>query len=112
MPTTDQVLTQLDRLAGFDGGRFPVISLYLDMRPNENGRHRFEPFLRKELGERLETYEADGPERDSLNQDIARIEQYVYVLDASTNGVALFSCSGAQLFEALPLSAPINEHRL
>ena len=57
---TDQLSTQLDRLALFDAGPFPVVSLYLDMRPNHRGRDHFDPFLRKELAERLATFEAGG----------------------------------------------------
>lgn len=111
MPT-EQLSAQLDRLASFDGGPFPVVSLYLDMRPNERGRDHYEPFLRKELTERLESFGTSGPERDSLNQDAERIRTYMSEVDRTANGLALFSCSAADLFEALPLSAPITEHRL
>ena len=38
---------QLDKLAAFEPTESPVLSLYLDMRPNENGRRTWEPFLRK-----------------------------------------------------------------
>ena len=65
MPTTDQLSAQLDRLAEFDSGPFPVVSLYLNLQPDEHGRDRFEPFLRKELDDRLRTYPTSGPERDS-----------------------------------------------
>jgi peptide chain release factor subunit 1 len=111
MPT-DQLSTQLDRLALFDAGPFPVVSLYLDMRPDQCGRERFDPFLRKELAERLATFETSGPERQSLERDAARIRSYVEGLDHSANSLALFTCSAAELFEAMPLAAPIPEHRL
>src|SRR5262245_50706456 len=111
MPT-DQLSTQLDRLASLPAGPFPVVSLYLDMRPNERGRDHFDPFLRKELSERLETFEASGPERRSLEQDIQKIHAYLEAIDRSANGLALFACAAADLFEALPLAAPITQHRL
>jgi hypothetical protein len=38
----DQLTSQLDRLAAFDAGPFPVVSLYLDLRPDEHGRDRFD----------------------------------------------------------------------
>jgi peptide subunit release factor 1 (eRF1) len=112
MPTTDQVTAQLDRLAAADTGPFPVVSLFLDLRPNEHGRDQFEPFLRKDLAERVATYPATGPERDSLERDLAKIRDYVATVDAATNGLALFACAGAELFEAIPTAAPIEGHRL
>jgi len=112
MPQLDQLSALLDRLANFDPGPFPVVSLYLDLRPNERGRETFGPFLRKELGERLRTFAAHGPQHESLEKDVQRIREYVARLDSSLNGLALFACSGAELFEAVPLAAPLTEHRL
>jgi peptide chain release factor subunit 1 len=108
----DQLTTQLDRLAAFDAGPFPVVSLYLDLRPDEHGRDRFDQFLRKELSERVATYAAGGPERDSLERDAERIREYVTTIDPSLNGLVLFASSGAGLFEAVPLAVPIEGHRL
>src|SRR4030081_2992345 len=105
MPTTERLSAQLDRLASGGAGPFPVISLYLNLQPNEHGRDQFERFLRKELAERVQTYPAKGPERDSLERDAAKIRDYVSRLDASANGLALFASSGADLFEAIPLAA-------
>ena len=112
MPTTDQLTARLDRLAAADTGPFPVVSLFLDLRPNERGRDQFEPFLKKDLAERVATYPATGPERESLDRDAAKIREYVATVDTATNGLALFACSGADLFEAIPTAAPIDGHRL
>src|SRR5689334_1317171 len=111
MPT-DTLTEKLDRLAAFDSGPFPVVSLYLNLQPDQHGRDNFEPFLRKALAERIRTYGADGPERKSLEQDVEKIRAYVGGVDAATNGLALFSCSGADFFEAVSVAAPIAEHRL
>jgi len=73
---------------------------------------QFEPFLRKELDERIATYGAQGPERDSLLKDAEKIRTYVAQVERSANGLAVFASSGAELFEAVTLSAPIPEHRL
>jgi peptide chain release factor subunit 1 len=108
----DQLTAQLDRLSAFDAGPFPVVSLYLDLRSDEHGRDRFDQFLRKELSERVVTYAAGAPERDSLERDAARIREYVTTIDRSLNGLALFASSGAGLFEAVPLAVPIEGHRL
>jgi len=112
MPTLDQLNAQLDRLASFEAGPFPVLSVYLDLRPDEVGRDRFEPFLRRELSDRVSTYPASGPERKSLQDDAERIQSSVTDVDASLNGLAIFSCSGSGLFEAVPLAAPVGDHRL
>jgi peptide subunit release factor 1 (eRF1) len=112
MPSTDQLSTQLDRLAAFESGPFPVLSLYLNTQPDQHGRDNFDTFLRKELAERVRTYRADGPERQSLERDAQRVREFVATLEPSANGLALFACSGADLFEAIPLAAPTDEHRL
>ena len=112
MPLTDALAAQLDRLAAFEPGPFPVVSLYLNAQPDQHGRDHFDPFLRRELPDRIKTYPAEGPERESLEQDAQKIRAYIAEMDASANGIVLFSSSGAGLFEALPLAMPIDEHRL
>src|SRR5206468_10190951 len=77
MPQLDQLTAALDRVAAFDPGPFPVVSLYLNLQPDQQGRNRFDAFLRKELTERVRTYAASGPERESLDTDAAKIEAYV-----------------------------------
>jgi peptide chain release factor subunit 1 len=112
MPSTDSFAAQLDRLAALEPGPFPVISLYLNAQPDQHGRDHFEPFLRKELAERISTFPAEGPERESLDKDAERIRAFVTTVEASVNGVAIFASSGGSLFETIQLAAPINEHRL
>ena len=108
MATASHVAAELDRLAAFDPGPFSILSLYLDLRPNEHGRDQFDPFLRKELAGRLETYRASSPERKSLEEDVAKIRDYVSTIDGSVNALAVFASSGANLFDAIPLAAPIE----
>jgi len=112
MPQLEQLSAQLDRLAAIEAGPFPVISLYLNLQADERGKDRFEPFLRKELPDRIRTYRASSPERQSLEQDAEKIQKYVEGLEPSVNGLALFACSGIDLFEPIPLAAPIDQHRL
>jgi peptide chain release factor subunit 1 len=112
MPTTDTLAAQLDRVAAFDSGPYPVVSLYLNLQPDQHGRDNFDPFLRKALAERIRTYGAEGPERASLERDAERIRAYVDGVDASVNGLALFACSGADFFEAILVAAPIAAHKL
>lgn len=112
MPTLDQLSAQLDRIAAFEPGPFPVLSLYLNLQPDQNGRDHHEPFLRKKLAERLRTFPATGPERESVEKDAEKIRAYVDEVDKAANGLAIFACSGADLFDAIPLAAPVQENRL
>jgi peptide chain release factor subunit 1 len=112
MATTDQLSAQLDRLAALEPGPFPIVSLYLNMQPDQHGRDNFEPFLRKELSGRIRTYGADGPERKSLEQDAEKIRAYVAQVNPAVNGLAIFACSGAGVFESVELAAPVQAHRL
>jgi peptide chain release factor subunit 1 len=112
MPPTEQLTARLDRIASVETGPFPVISLYLDLRPNERGRDQFELFIRKEFNDRVATYPASGPERESLEADIAKIRDYVADVRRSSNGLAVFACHAAGLFEAIELAAPIGGHQV
>ena len=112
MPPLEQLTAQLDKLARFEPGPFPVISLYLNLQPDDRGRDKFEPFLRKELSDRVRTYATGAPERESLQKDAERIREHVENVDRSANGLAIFASSGADLFEAIEVAAPVADHRL
>lgn len=112
MASIDQLSARLDKLAAFDPGPFPVVSLYLDLRPDQHGRDRYDQFVRKELPDRIRTYASSTPERHSLDRDLERIQQHLNSIDPALNGLALFSCSGAELFEAIELAAPLEGQRL
>ena len=97
----------------FEPGTLPVISLYLNTQSDDRGRDNYEQFLRKEFTTRAKTYPAGSPEKQSFEADIERINAYLKdELKASANGVAIFACSGAGLFEAVQLNAPVEEHRI
>ena len=109
MPVTDQ----LDRLAAFEPAPFPVVSLYLNTQPGSTGKDQFQTFVRKEFSARSRTYPAKSAERQSLDEDFDRISRYLESdLEPSANGVAVFACSAAELFEAVQLTAPIEDHSL
>src|SRR5215216_457556 len=101
---------QLDRLAAFEPTDKPVISLYLDMRPDEHGsRGRHENFLRKVFPERSRAL--NGEARKSFDRDVDRITTYLASdIQTSTNGVAIFACSAANnFFEAVQLGVPVEQ---
>jgi peptide chain release factor subunit 1 len=104
---------QLDRLAAYEPSSFPVVSLYLNTRPGQHGRDQHQAFIRKEFKARSGTYPAGSPERESLDRDLGRIAQYLETeLQVSSNGLAVFACSGSGLFEAIQTQAPIDHHWL
>lgn len=114
---TPELVTSIDdhleRLLAFEPGTLPVISLYLNTQSDKHGHDHYEPFLRKDLAGRVRTWPASTPERKSLDDDVAKIEAWIKSeLKPSANGVAIFACSGAGLFEALQLNAALDDHRL
>ena len=104
---------QLDTLAQFEPAPYPVVSLYLNTQPGANGRDQYQAFVRGEFKARSRTYAVGTPERDSLDRDLERIATYLEAeLQPSANGVAIFACSAGELFEAVQLTAPIEQHWL
>src|SRR5687768_10051070 len=102
---------QLDRLTAIQPTESPVLSLYLDMRPNDNGRRTWDPFLRKVFTERPQALKGDA--RKSFEQDAHRIREYLEAdVRKSANGLALFACSATGFFEAVQLDVPPDAHWL
>jgi peptide chain release factor subunit 1 len=107
------VKDQLAKLAAFEPAPYPVVSLYLNAQPGPTGRDQFQTFVRKEFAARSETYPPGSPERESLDSDLDRIARFLETeLDPSANGVAVFACSAAELFEGVQMTAPIDQHWL
>jgi peptide chain release factor subunit 1 len=111
---TTSLAEMLDRLARWEPVPHPVISLYLNAQADDRGKDRYGAFLRKELTARARTYPLRSPERESFEKDAERIRTYLSEeLPPSANGVAIFACHARDgFFEALPLDAPIDEHRI
>jgi peptide subunit release factor 1 (eRF1) len=104
---------QLDRLAAFEPTEFPVISLYLDMRADNEGRRtQRDTFLRKAFPDRIRALQ--GEARKSVERDAERIRQYVEnQARTSAAGLAMFACAAQNdFFEAVQLDAPIDQHWL
>lgn len=114
-PATPEALPErLDRLARLEPTGLPFVSLYLDMRPDQHGRDNYEIFLRKAFAERVKSYKASSPERQSVERDVERIKDYLSEnVERSANGLAIFACAGAdEFFDAFQLDAPIENHWL
>lgn len=104
----------LERLLDFEPVSSPVISIYLDARANEHGRHNFLPFLRKELTNRSKSYQQQSPERASFEEDFVRIVRYLEEgVPASAQGIAIYACSAANdFFEVGNFNAPFERNRI
>ena len=104
---------QLNRLAAFEPSPYPVISLYLDARPDGRGRDNFQAFVRKELKARAQTFPSRSSERGMLDRDLERIVSYLEnSVEPSANSVAIFACDAAELFETVQIDAPLGDHWL
>lgn len=103
---------QLDRLAAFEPVPWPVLSLYLDLQPDQHGRHNYASFLRKVFPARSRAFA--GEARRSFDEDAARIREYLdRQVPSSANALAVFACAGAGgFFEAVQLDVPLEQHWL
>ena len=104
----------IDRLTAFEPQNLPVVSLYLSAQADEHGQHNYDIFVRKELFERAKTFEPGTPERQSIDEDLVRINRYLeQKIEPPTQGIAIFACSAANnFFEPLQVEAPIEHNRL
>jgi peptide subunit release factor 1 (eRF1) len=109
-----QSLSQrLQLLAAAEPSPFPVVSLYLNLAAGQNGRENYDTFVRKTFSERGKGLPVESPERESFEKDHERIRAYLdNELNRSSQGVAIFACAGSDLFEAVQLDAPIDQHWL
>src|SRR4051812_13883478 len=98
---------QLDRLASFEPGDGAVVSLYADMRPDQNGqRAHVRVFIRNSVDEQARSM--SGDERAAFERTVERIQQHVdEVVPKSSQGVAIFAATKGELFEAIPLDVPV-----
>ena len=105
---------QLERLAAFEPQGVPVVSLYLNLTPDQHGRDSYAQFCRKAFAARLKSFKEGSAEHASLERDVERINSYLEnELSRSSNGLALFASSGSgEFFEAMQLDAPLSEHWL
>lgn len=104
----------LERLLNFEPTPAPVISLYLDARVDQHGQQTFLPFVRKQLTERIKTYDNQSEERLSLEEDFVRIARYFEgEIPASVQGLAIFTCSAASdWFEVGQFDVAFERNRL
>ena len=107
MPDIERVL---DRLAAFEPTGLPFLSIYVDARPDNTGREHWQPIVHKELGERAKTYGKRTAAREDFDRDAERaLEWLEREPRASANGVAVFTCTSADVFETIELAVPLTD---
>ena len=112
-PRVQSLTERMEALATLEPSPFPVISLYLSLSVNQNGREDYQQFVRKVFRDRARALPEQSPERESYDKDVERIQDYLEKNDDTTaQAIAIFASSGSELFEVIPLEAPIAEHAL
>ena len=96
-PSLDTPLSDhLQKLAAFEQQGAPVVSLYLNLAPDQRGRDNYEAFCRKAFADQLRAFKEDAPDHASLVRDFERITAYLTTdVQPSANGLAIFSSAGA-----------------
>ncbi len=101
----------LRRLAELEPTELPVLSVYLDMRPQATGespgRRTSLTILRDRLRKIEGTLGPRGDGSDSFHADAERIQAFLdHEFGRSSEGLAIFACSGADLWETVESGAP------
>lgn len=104
----------LRRLAEFEPTGLPVLSVYLDMRPQATGespgRRTSLTILRDRLSKIEGTLGPRGDGFDSFHADAERIQAFLdHEFDRSSEGLAIFACSGADLWETVESGTPFED---
>ena len=91
-----------------------MVSLYLNLAPDQRGRDNYEAFCRKAFADQLRAFKESATDHASLVRDFERITAYLSTdVQPSANGLAIFSSAGAgEYFAAVQLGAPIDDHWL
>jgi peptide chain release factor subunit 1 len=101
------------KLAPIDADALPLLSIYLDVRPEATGER---PQLRAgllvledRLREIRRTFLPRGDDLDSFDADAARINAFVEEgMQPSTEGLAIFACNGLGVWETVEVQAPFE----
>lgn len=101
----------LEKLARLEPTGFPFLNFYLDARVNENGQRTFEVYVKNQLSEARKNYEEETSERESFERDAEKIMEYLGSVRETAQGVAIFSCAGANdFFQTVELDVPVDEN--
>lgn len=100
-------------LAEFKPTEMPVLSIYLDMRPQATGRNpgirSGEIILKDRLHEIEKTYLPRGADLDSFRADMEKIVDFVIEeMSSASSGLIIFACSAENLWEVLEVGVELE----
>ncbi len=103
----------IKKLAEFEPTEMPVLSVYLDMRPQATGGNpgirSGEIVLKDRLHVIEKTYLPRGAELDSFRADQEKIEKFVAdEMSPATSGLIIFACSAKNLWEKVEIGAKLE----
>ncbi len=103
----------IKKLAEFTPTEMPVLSVYLDMRPQATGGtpgvRSGEIVLKDRLHEIEKTYLPRGADLDSFHADREKIEEFIEnKMSKATSGLIIFACSAANLWEVEEVGAELE----
>ncbi len=101
------------KLAECPPTEMPVLSVYLDMRPQATGRNpdvrSGDIVLKDRLHEIEKTYLPRGADLDSFRSDRERIENFVEnEMSPATSGLIIFACTAIGLWETVEVGAELE----
>ena len=97
----DSLHAVLDRLADYESDSVSVVSVYLDLKPEQPAQPSM-TFLENAM-----------KEHEGAAQDLERIRAFIEAEKPSSQGLAIFASAGERgLFETVPLEASLGGHRL
>jgi len=100
-------------LAEFEPTEMPVLSVYLDARPQATGEspgiRSGEIVLKDRLNEIEKTYRPRGDDLDSFLADREKIEEFfIREMSPATSGLIIFACSAENLWEEIEVGAELE----
>ncbi len=103
----------MKKLAEFEPTEMPVLSVYLDMRPQATGENpgvrSGDIVLKDRLNEIEKTYRPRGADLDSFLADRAKIEEFFNrEMSPATSGLIIFACSAENLWETIETGAELE----
>ena len=112
-PAPDVLRETMRRLAEVESLELPILSTYLDVRPDATGQNpgRRAAFtvLRDRLAEIEDAYWPRGDDYASFALDRERIVAFTEEeLDPATEGLAIFACSGLDVWEVVTAGVPFR----
>jgi len=99
---------QINKLLEFSDEKYPVTSLYLKLGPAERENFKYRIILKNLIKEQREALTNSGLNKESIegvNSDFKRMLDHIEINSNITacRGLAIFSCSGAELWDVFKL---------